>query len=93
VKKARTGTKPRNLLHLSPALSQLLDGELQLTRGDVMKRLWQYIKQHGLQDSKNGRRILLDDPLKAVFGKEKRSVEMFKMTSLLSKHLYKDHEV
>ena len=92
-KKARSSTRPPNLLYLSPALSELLDGELQLTRGDVMKRLWQYIKQHELQDRHNGRRIVLDDRLKAVFGRDRKTVEMFRMTALLSKHLYKEHEV
>jgi chromatin remodeling complex protein RSC6 len=51
-----------------------------------VKKLWAYIKKHGLQDQKNKRQINADDKLKKVFG-GKASVSMFDMTKLVSKHL------
>ena len=61
-------------------------GPKPLPRSEVAKKLWVYIKKHGLQDSKNRRMINADAALKAVFG-GKSSVNMFDMTKLVSKHL------
>ena len=61
-------------------------GDKPLPRTEVVKKLWAYIKKHGLQDTKNKRNINADDKLKAVFG-GKKTVSMFEMTSLVSKHL------
>ena len=61
-------------------------GDKPLPRTEVVKKLWAYIKKHGLQDAKNKRNINADDKLKAVFG-GKKTVSMFEMTSLVSKHL------
>ena len=61
-------------------------GDKPLPRTEVVKKLWAYIKKNGLQDSKNKRNINADDKLKAVFG-GKKTVSMFEMTSLVSKHL------
>jgi len=51
-----------------------------------MKKVWQYIKKHDLQDAKNRRAINADEKLKAVFG-GKKQVTMFEMTKLVSNHL------
>jgi chromatin remodeling complex protein RSC6 len=61
-------------------------GDKPLPRTEVVKKLWAYIKKHGLQDQKNRRQINADDKLKKVFG-GKASVSMFDMTKLVSKHL------
>jgi upstream activation factor subunit UAF30 len=61
-------------------------GSSPLPRTEVVKKLWVYIKKHGLQDSKNRRNINADAKLSAVFG-GKKSVNMFEMTKLVSKHL------
>lgn len=55
-------------------------------RSEVAKSLWDYIKKHKLQDTKNKRNINADDNLKKVFG-GKKVVSMFEMTALVSKHL------
>jgi upstream activation factor subunit UAF30 len=57
-----------------------------LTRADLTKKVWAYIKKNGLQDSKNRRNINADDKLKAVFG-GKTVVNMFEMTKLVNKHV------
>ncbi len=61
-------------------------GKGPLPRSEVVKKLWEYIKKHGLQDSQNKRNINADDKLKKVFD-GKGQVSMFEMTKLVSKHL------
>jgi upstream activation factor subunit UAF30 len=61
-------------------------GSKPMPRTEVTKKIWQYIKRKGLQDSKNRRNINADDALKAVFG-GKKTVTMFEMTKLVNKHL------
>ncbi|MCL4467907.1 MAG: SWIB/MDM2 domain-containing protein [Deltaproteobacteria bacterium] len=64
----------------------LVVGSKPLPRTQVVKKLWEYIKKHKLQDTKNKRNINADENLKAVFG-GKKTVSMFEMTKLVSKHL------
>ena len=61
-------------------------GAKPLPRTELTKKLWLYIKKHGLQDSKNRRNINADAALKVVFG-GKAQVSMFDMTKLVSKHV------
>jgi chromatin remodeling complex protein RSC6 len=61
-------------------------GSKPIPRTEVTKKIWQYIKRKGLQDSKNRRNINADEALKAVFG-GKKTVTMFEMTKLVNKHL------
>jgi len=55
-------------------------------RTEVTKKIWAYIKKHGLQDKKNRRNINADDKLKPLFG-GKSQVSMFDLTKHVSKHL------
>ncbi len=68
----------------STALAAVV-GSSALARTQVVKKMWEYIKKHKLQNPKNMRNILADAKLKEVFGKAE--VSMFEMTKLLSKHL------
>jgi chromatin remodeling complex protein RSC6 len=61
-------------------------GKGPMPRSEVVKKLWAYIKKNNLQDQKNKRNINADDALKTVFG-GKKTVSMFEMTKLVSKHL------
>ncbi len=61
-------------------------GNGPMPRSEVVKKLWEYIKKHDLQDPKNKRDIIADEKLKEVFG-GKEKVNMFEMTKLVSKHL------
>jgi upstream activation factor subunit UAF30 len=72
-------------MQTSPALGAVV-GTSAMPRTEVTKKLWQYIKRHGLQDAKERRMINADDKLKAVFG-GKGKVSMFEMTKLVNKHL------
>src|SRR4051812_44612260 len=60
-------------------------GAKPLPRSEVVRKVWAYIKQHKLQNPDNGREILADDKLQAVFGK--KQVTMFEMNKHLSQHL------
>jgi chromatin remodeling complex protein RSC6 len=88
-KKTKSKRKPNAAfmkpLQISETLAAVV-GNKALPRTEVTKKIWAYIKKNGLQDSKNKRMINADDNLKAVFG-GKKSVSMFEMTKLLSKHL------
>jgi len=72
-------------MKVSPQLAEVV-GDGPMPRSEVVKKLWAYIKSHGLQDKVNKRNINADDSLKAVFG-GKSVVSMFEMTKLVSKHL------
>ena len=87
--KKKSGRKPSAAfmkpMQISGALSAVI-GSGPYPRTEVTKKLWAYIKRHGLQDSKNKRNINADEKLRDVFG-GKKTVSMFEMTKLVSKHL------
>jgi upstream activation factor subunit UAF30 len=72
-------------LNIGPALQPVV-GSKPLPRTEVVKKLWQYIKKNNLQDPKQRRNINADENLKKVFN-GKKTVSMFEMTKLVSKHL------
>lgn len=74
--------KPMNL----SAELEAVVGKGPLPRGQVVKKLWEYIKKHDLQNPQNKRNILADEKLKVIFG-GKGEVTMFEMTKLVSAHL------
>ena len=61
-------------------------GKGPMPRSEVVKKLWAYIKKNKLQDPKKKRNINADESLKVVFN-GKKTVDMFEMTKLVSKHL------
>lgn len=72
-------------LTVSPELAAVV-GAGPLPRSEVVKKLWVYIKSKNLQDPTNKRNINADAALVKVFG-GKKTVNMFEMTKLVSKHL------
>jgi upstream activation factor subunit UAF30 len=60
-------------------------GSNPLPRGQVVSKMWEYIRAHNLQNPENRREILADDKLRRVFGKDK--VTMFEMNKHLAGHL------
>jgi chromatin remodeling complex protein RSC6 len=88
-KKAPTARKPNAAL-MKPvqpdeALSAIV-GSKPLPRGELTKKLWDYIKKNKLQDEKKKTNINADDALKVVFN-GKKQVTMFEMTKLVSGHV------
>jgi len=74
--------KPMNL---SAELEAVI-GAGPLSRGEVVKKIWEYIKKNNLQNPSNKRNIMADEKLKPIFG-GKDEVNMFEMTKLVSGHL------
>jgi chromatin remodeling complex protein RSC6 len=69
----------------SAALAEVV-GSSAMPRTEITKKVWDYIKKRGLQDSVNRRMINADEALRRVFG-GKSQVSMFEMTKLVNKHL------
>lgn len=89
VAKAKVKRKPNAAFMKPMNISETLQpivGSKPLPRTEVTKRLWDYIKKNNLQDPKERRNINADDNLKKVFN-GKKTVSMFEMTKLVSKHL------
>ena len=72
-------------VHISDELEAIV-GRGPLARTEITKKLWEYIKKHKLQDSSNKRMINPDAKLAKVLGSS-HPIDMFKMTSKLSKHI------
>ncbi|EER59860.1 DNA topoisomerase III [Acidovorax delafieldii 2AN] len=77
-RKAAAGKAP------SAALAAVIGTE-PVARPEAVKKLWEYIKAHNLQDPKDKRTIVADDKLRAVFGKD--SAGMFELAGILGNHL------
>merc|ERR1712106_319874 len=77
-------TKP---LTVSPELATLVGAKKdeKLSRPQVVKRLWAYIKEKKLQDSENKQFFNPDKTMEPIFGKEK--VRAFGMAKHLKGHL------
>jgi chromatin remodeling complex protein RSC6 len=70
---------------VSEALAEIV-GNGPMPRTEITKKIWEYIKKHKLQDTKNKRLINPDAKLGKVLGGT-TSIDMFKMTSKVSKHI------
>ena len=81
------GSKPKGLqqpLRPSKELAAVVGAE-PLPRPEVVRKVWEYIKQHDLQNPKDRREIVADAKLELVFGKKKAT--MFEMNRYLAQHL------
>ncbi len=72
-------------VHVSDKLAKIV-GPGPMPRTEVTKKLWDYIKKHKLQDPKNKKNIKPNKELAEVFGTS-QDINMFEMTSKVSKHL------
>jgi chromatin remodeling complex protein RSC6 len=72
-------------MDLSPELQEIV-GENSLPRGQVMKKVWEYIKENDLQNPDNKRNIRADDKLRPIFN-DQDEISMFEMTKLVSQHM------
>ncbi|KAI3922098.1 hypothetical protein MKX01_005787 [Papaver californicum] len=91
-KKANDGEKKRGggggftkVCSLSPQLQKII-GVPEMARTEVVKQLWAYIREKDLQDPKNRREILCDEPLRGLFRVD--TINMFQMNKVLSKHIW-----
>ena len=72
-------------LRPSEELAAVVGAPAPLPRGEVVSKVWDYIKARNLQNPEDRREILADDMLRKVFGKDK--VTMFEMNKHLARHL------
>ncbi|MEI9965812.1 MAG: SWIB/MDM2 domain-containing protein [Caulobacteraceae bacterium] len=72
-------------LQPSPELAAVV-GSGQIPRGEVVSKMWEYIKKNNLQNPQNKREIIADEKLKPIFG-GKDKVNMFEMNKHLAAHL------
>ena len=63
-------------------------GNQPLTRSEITKKVWDYVKKNNLQDSQNRRMINADDTMRPVFDGQSQ-VSMFEMTKLVNQHVSK----
>ncbi|HYF49467.1 MAG TPA: SWIB/MDM2 domain-containing protein [Planctomycetota bacterium] len=87
--KKASGRKP-NAAFMKPlepdeALAKVV-GNKPIPGTEITKKLWEYIKKNGLQDSKKKTQINADEKLQAVFN-GKKTVTMFEMTKLWRSHI------
>src|SRR3954447_25644709 len=74
-------------LNVSADLAKIV-GKEPLPRTEIIKKMWDYIKAHDLQDKTNKRMINADDNLKVVFdGKDQ--VSMFELAKVINNHVNK----
>ncbi len=90
-KKAKAPAKKRtpNAAFMKPmtpsaSLAAVIGGN-PMPRTEVTKKVWDYIKKNGLQDSAKRTMINADAKLKEIF--KKAQVSMFEMTKLINAHL------
>ena len=81
---AKAPRKPAAGKAPSAALAAVI-GNDPVARPEAVKKMWEYIKAHNLQDPKDKRTIVADDKLRAVFGKD--SAGMFELAGILGQHL------
>ena len=86
--KTPVAKKPRapavGTLKPSAALAAVI-GEDLTTRPQALKKLWDYIKAHQLQDPADKRMIVADAHLRPVLGEDR--VNMFALAGLIGKHV------
>jgi DNA topoisomerase-1 len=83
--KKKKSTRVQPTCKLSKDLQEVV-GAKELSRPEVTKKIWEYIKARNLQDPKNKRLIVPDDKLTKIFG-SKKPLDMMQLARVLNKHL------
>lgn len=71
---------------ISEDLANFLGQGKEMARTEIVKALWDYIKEHDLQNPDNKREILLDSKMQQVFGCE--TFTMFTMNKYVAAHIH-----
>lgn len=83
---AKKGNRTANAAFMAPltpsANLAAVVGSKPLPRTEIVKKVWDYIKQKGLQDPKNKRMINADETLKPIFGKAQ--ISMFELAKVIN---------
>ena len=83
--KAPAARKPAAANYHPDAALAAVIGSDAVARTEALKKLWDYIKAHNLQDPQDKRTIVADDKLRPVLGKDRAG--MFELTGLIGPHL------
>ena len=76
-------TREKQLYEVTKELEKIVK-EKVLSRADIIKNVWKYIKANKLQDEKNKRIINPDKNLSKIFDKP---IDMMKLSTHLGKHM------
>lgn len=71
---------------ISPQLAAFLGKGGEMSRTEIVKELWNYIKENDLQSPNDKRKILLDDRMQQVFGC--KEFTMFTMNKYVGAHVH-----
>ena len=82
-KKRKSPQQPKKKLD---AVLQSITGETELSRPEITKKIWDYIKSNERQNPDNKRQILPDDKLAKFFGTSE-SIDMMQIAKHISSHL------
>lgn len=85
--KRKKSTRSSPTYDLSKELSDIV-GTTNCSRPEVVKKIWEYIKKHNLQDQKNKRIIVPDQKLSKVFG-DSEPIDMMQISKRIQKHFVK----
>ncbi|OZJ05950.1 hypothetical protein BZG36_01242 [Bifiguratus adelaidae] len=66
-------------------------GATEMSRPEVVKKLWEHIKTQNLQDPSDRRMLINDGPFKQLFGRDRMS--SFEMNKFLSPHLKRKEDL
>jgi upstream activation factor subunit UAF30 len=72
----------------STQFAVILGSQEPLSRPEGVKRLWDYVKKHDLQNPENKREILADENLRPLFGKDK--ITMFEVGKIVNSNLQEE---
>ena len=81
-------TPRKQPVYQTTEILQAIVGEGDLSRQEVIKRTWAYIKSNDLQSPENKRLIVPDKNLEKLFG-DSDPIDMMKLSGFISKHLKK----
>ena len=88
VKKSARKPNAAFMAPLTPngTLAEVIGGKA-IPRTEIVKKIWDYIRKNGLQDSKNRRMINADAKLKPMFGKAQ--ISMFELAKIVNNNINK----
>ncbi|XP_040988595.1 protein TRI1-like [Juglans microcarpa x Juglans regia] len=78
----------QKVVPISPQLGKFLGGVTESSRTHAVKKIWEYIKLHNLQNPANKKQIFCDEKLKSIF-EGKDAVGFQEIAKLLSVHFVK----
>ena len=86
VKKTRGLTLTTRLVEVDAPLEAIV-GAKRISRTDICKNVWAYIRRNNLQDPLDGRIVLPDARLSRVFGRQGQPIVCWEMNKQMQRHI------